>query len=1367
MMKYKYLLVGCTFFLMYFFIKKDNTSTTVNETIKSKKAVVAEIADDKYSLEKLEAKRNKQPKKYDDPDKFAEFHRLIRTRDGESGPNYKSNYKIKELKQAHARYSSVENARQADLPWIERGPGNVGGRTRDLLVLPSDPTNNTWLAGAAGGGIWKTTNSGDSWVYKSTNFPTLAIATMVQAKGSPGVIYAGTGEDLGGGIIGDGIFKSTDDGETWSQIASTSSDARFNYVTRIVVNPDDANTMVVCTTGVGSNAGDKDSYILKTTDGGTSWTQVHHEASVRIDQVVRDPSNFNILYASINEKGIYKSIDAGDTWTNSSTGIVGLNGRMEIGIAPTNTSRIYLSAEGSASGNASDLFVSDDAGANWELVLMPNSGTNVDFLGGQGWYDNVVEVDPYNEDVVYYGGVNLWRNTISADKAETTVVNISVDDTETTSFFSVVNFGGSQYGGGLDLGESPVEDFVSIEIRFGGGATQKAHRFTIPAGATSGVAAADYTYADYVDVPFEVWDTDNNKQLMVSFRDQQDDGIFQLYERGGANEAREYLFISSLAYDAAAPNDNMTVPAGHETNQLYFFWPVLTAGGTWDPANMAASKLIINYDKVVATVRNGLTRNISDAYIQYDSINTSFYNPNPFHPDQHGLVMVKVDEAAKTYKIINTSDGGVFESNAGTEPGLEQQAFTFKSIGYNTTQFYGADKKPGGNEYLAGAQDNGTFLSKAGEDASSTTEYREVISGDGFKALWNYADPLKLIGGSQFNGFRRSFDGGLTWPGATGGLNGNGPFISNLVNSNSKPDVVFTTTSNGIFRTSNFGQAWSLSSAEQDNLSSFYVPMSVSLANPDIVWSGRAMSSTAKLQVSIDNGLTFKSSQSYTDVPLGSVSGIETHPTEPNTAYALFSFGGAPKVLRTKDLGQTWEDISGFGQNDASSNGFPDVPIYSLLVLPHETSTIWVGTEIGIFESKDDGVTWAYANNGFPAVAVWQMKISDDQVVVATHGRGIWSVTIPEIPSITVSPSLAGIGTAVEGGLNILVSLKSSYDKSEVYVDGILASTIEANSEPINKTINIQDVSTTEFLDVEIWSYKNSVVFKSSKDSTMVFETNPIQSEYSDDLNSGSTDYYIEDKDFVISKFSGFDNIGMHSKHDYEEGIDFPGGNKNYISILRTPVKINAENAILSYKDVAIVEKGEPDIPFGIAEFWDYVIVEGTTDGFTWTPVINGYDASFDPTWLATYDAGNKGDATMFVRHNINLLDTYKAGDEVMFRFRLFSDNLTVGYGWVVDDISIQGTITSIPELIEKTSLSVYPNPSNNNLTVTFDLPKSARTSVKILGIDGQVIASHEMNVLNKGKSEKTIDIQNLKHGMYLLSLETDFGKITKRFVKD
>ncbi len=113
----------------------------------------------------------------------------------------------------------------------------------------------------------------------------------------------------------------------------------------------------------------------------------------------------------------------------------------------------------------------------------------------------------------------------------------------------------------------------------------------------------------------------------------------------------------------------------------------------------------------------------------------------------------------------------------------------------------------------------------------------------------------------------------------------------------------------------------------------------------------------------------------------------------------LFSAYGQPKILRTTDLGQTWQDLSGFADSPGgeSTNGFPDVAVYDLLVMPHDPDVLWAGTEIGLFESTDGGENWEYADNGLPAVSVWQMKLVDDQVILATHGRGIWTLDLPRL----------------------------------------------------------------------------------------------------------------------------------------------------------------------------------------------------------------------------------------------------------------------------------------------------------------------------------------------------------------------------------
>jgi hypothetical protein len=127
---------------------------------------------------------------------------------------------------------------------------------------------------------------------------------------------------------------------------------------------------------------------------------------------------------------------------------------------------------------------------------------------------------------------------------------------------------------------------------------------------------------------------------------------------------------------------------------------------------------------------------------------------------------------------------------------------------------------------------------------------------------------------------------------------------------------------------------------------------------------------------------------------MGLISGMAVHPKNKAEAFLLFSYKGDPKILRTYNYGQTWSDISGFGLNEQSSNGFPDVIVHDLLVIPDDTATIWAATEIGIVESTDDGRNWHLYNSNLPQVSVFQLIYQDGQFVAATHGRGIWTANL-------------------------------------------------------------------------------------------------------------------------------------------------------------------------------------------------------------------------------------------------------------------------------------------------------------------------------------------------------------------------------------
>ncbi|HAC23879.1 MAG TPA: hypothetical protein DCE81_03080, partial [Cytophagales bacterium] len=144
----------------------------------------------------------------------------------------------------------------------------------------------------------------------------------------------------------------------------------------------------------------------------------------------------------------------------------------------------------------------------------------------------------------------------------------------------------------------------------------------------------------------------------------------------------------------------------------------------------------------------------------------------------------------------------------------------------------------------------------------------------------------------------------------------------------------------------------------------------VSRANANIVWAGSRITSTGRIQVSTNGGISFSPTADYTEKTMGNITKLGSHPTEPNTAYAIFSFRGRPKILRTTNLGGSWQDITGFNSGSVSTNGFPDVAVYCIYVRPDNPNIIWAGTEIGIVQSLNAGVSWALLDE-FPNISVW------------------------------------------------------------------------------------------------------------------------------------------------------------------------------------------------------------------------------------------------------------------------------------------------------------------------------------------------------------------------------------------------------------
>lgn len=191
----------------------------------------------------------------------------------------------------------------------------------------------------------------------------------------------------------------------------------------------------------------------------------------------------------------------------------------------------------------------------------------------------------------------------------------------------------------------------------------------------------------------------------------------------------------------------------------------------------------------------------------------------------------------------------------------------------------------------------------------------------------------------------------------------------------------------------------------------------------------------------------------------------------------------------------------------------------------------------------------------------------------------------------------------------------------------------------------------------------------------------PTQDSYANDFNAPSNDFF--GNGFSIIQPSGFSNPGIHTLHPYPEGNGQPNDQLNLIYQLKIPIRVKekSELATIVFDEIVLVEPGEDGSVFGDNNFWDYVIVEGSKDGgITWTTVADGYDSRANSAWLTRYTSAINsnnistaiGDPTLYRTRTFNLLNKFNPDDEVVIRFRLFSDPFAAGWGWAIDNLKIQ-----------------------------------------------------------------------------------------------
>ena len=325
------------------------------------------------------------------------------------------------------------------------GPATMSGRISDLAVYEANPA--MFYVATSHGGVWKTVNNGTTWEPQLQDTGHLSTGAIAISQANPDLVWVGTGESSNRQSVswGDGVYKSTDGGKTYTHMGLKTS----KHINRIVIDPRDHNVVFVAATGsLWGPGGERGVY--KTTDGGKTWKQVlKGDDDAGANEVVMDPSNSQVLYASLYQRrrtsccfngggpgsGLFKSTDGGETWTKLTGGVLdGPLGRITMDVSRSRPNTLYALIEGPSQPGGrggggrgggqqevdpkipTGMYRSDDAGATWRKVNNANP---------RPMYFSQINIDPNDPEVVYTGGVGLHQTldggkTIATDIARST-----------------------------------------------------------------------------------------------------------------------------------------------------------------------------------------------------------------------------------------------------------------------------------------------------------------------------------------------------------------------------------------------------------------------------------------------------------------------------------------------------------------------------------------------------------------------------------------------------------------------------------------------------------------------------------------------------------------------------------------------------------------------------------------------------------------------------------------------------------------------------------------------------------------------------------------------------------------------------------
>ena len=814
----------------------------------------------------------------------------------------------------------------------------VSGRIQDLAVDPNTPS--TVYAGAAQGGIWKTTNATSAtptWSALTDFEASLATGSLTIDPVNSNIVYVGTGEPAGScdSYYGAGVLRSGDGGSTWAQLAGNLGGpfARM-AISKILLDPNTAGNTSTArlyastrfgflssgTSSCGLAPGSTNTgAVWRSTDAGANWTQLNVPTGVagseQIHDMEMDPNNPDIIYVAV--RGFNNAANAGVWRTANASAPTPIFTKVATGFINTasanpSTRRITLAIAGSSAAGTLYAAVESLSGSNlWGLYKTLNGGTT-------------------------------WSHVDAGQTGGATITSGSIFVLRTSG----PSFSSAMVGQRIIFNNQISRTVTSVDH-------PSQIRIDSPPPITSAVTWSVGSYPNFCDGQCFY-----DMSVGVDPFDNDGDVVYV----GGNPQT--------------FTNDLNGSPNSHS------LWRSDDGGSSW--------------------------RSVS----QGDGISGGL------HVDNHAIVF----DPSTANRVYSGNDGGLWRSDD------QGTSWNGMNTDLGITQFQSVALHPNDSDtVIGGTQDNGTNLLDSALETPPAWFHTDF--GDGGQAVIDQNDPSRMFhtyfnAQNFFMGPAKSTNGGTDGPGNWtfvgtyfgyganyyNGMNPTDPvsFYAPLAdNAAYTPSVVYF-GSDKVYRSANplapaaGVTSWTPVSSAMSGIVSWIESLPVLVTGDEVIYAG---TSTGQIQVTTDvNGSTSGCPGACTSTwsvisngttPGRFVSDIELDPadTSGNTAYVTFSgFGsstpGTPGHLFLTTNGlvpfPTWTDISG---------NLPDTPVSAVALWG---SHLYVGTDIGVFESADGGTTWALMTNGHPAVAVFALdrNPSTGQIVSATHGRGMWELDV-------------------------------------------------------------------------------------------------------------------------------------------------------------------------------------------------------------------------------------------------------------------------------------------------------------------------------------------------------------------------------------